>query len=117
MTGHRQPMRTRESRRAGADDRDATTGIGRAFEQGFAARHCPVSRVTLQCTDRNCFVILMISHAGAFAQNLGRTYSRAYSAERIRREDVRGRALQIAVADLANETRNVDLRGTGLDAR
>jgi hypothetical protein len=59
----------------------------------------------------------MIAHACAFAKNLGRADAGAYAAERIRRENVGRRALQVAVADLADEARDVDRRRASLHAR
>src|SRR5262249_13207682 len=76
----------------------------------------PIRRVALQCADRDGLRVLVIAHACAFAKNLRRTDARAHAAQRICGQYVGRGALQVAVADLADEAGNIDLRGTRLHA-
>ena len=117
MAGEREPMRARKPRRSRADDCDMASRIRCALEERLAARHRPVGGVTLQRADRDRLVVLMIAHAGAFAKNLGRADARAHAAQRIRRKNIDRRALQIAIADLADEAWNIDRRRARLHAR
>ena len=100
-----------------ADHRDLAARVRRTREAHRAGLHRPIGCMPLQRADRDGLRILVVAHACAFAQDLGRTHAGTHPAERIRRQDVGRGALQVAVADLADEARDVDLRRAGLHAR
>ena len=55
-------------------------------------------------------------YAGALAQNFGGAHPRTGAAKNVGLQDAERRSAQIAGGDLADEARDVDAGGTGLDA-
>ncbi len=113
----RKTMRAGQSSRASPNHRHVTPCVRCAFEERLAACHRPVGGVTLQCADRNWFVILMIPDACPLAEYFSWTHTCAHAAQGIGRQDVHCRALHVAVADLANKAGYIYFRGARVDAR
>src|ERR1700733_6787915 len=57
----------------------------------------------------------MISDACSFAENFSRTYACACAAKGVGRQDVHGRALHVAVTNLADEAGNIYFCGACVD--
>ena len=102
-----------QSRRTGADDRDALAGRRGAAERRLAGRHLRVDRVALQQADSHRLALGRLAHAGFLAQGLGRADARAHAAHDVGVENRFGGAERVAGGDLANEERNVDRGRTG----
>ena len=76
-----------------------------------------VDGIALQRADQHGRAFLrVVTHAGLLAQNLGGADAGAAAAEDIRRENLLGRALNVLVADIADERGDVDLAGAGIHA-
>ena len=88
--------------------------IRRACPKEIGAIHV-VRGIALEPPDRDRLVFVP-EHAGALAQLLNRTDSRAGRAEDVRFEDCSRRAGQIPGGNLLDESRNVYVRGTGVCA-
>src|SRR5262249_1769279 len=86
------------------------------LEQLRAARDHRVHGITLQLADLDRLLAFVVEHAGAFAQDRGRADAGAALSQDVSVQDGFGRAAQIAGQNLADELRNVDPGGTGLDA-
>jgi hypothetical protein len=76
-----------------------------------------VHGVALQAADLDGFLIIEIEHAGAFAENIHRADAGTAQAQDVGVEDGQGRATDIFVGDLLDETRHVDVRGAGRGTR
>ena len=110
---HREAMRAAQARGSAADHRDLAPGRRRAFEQRRVVLEDRIRGVALQQADAHRPVFVRVAHAGFLAQHLGRAHARAHAAHDVFAEDGVRRALEIAAADLLDESRNVDAGGAG----
>src|SRR5688572_24653532 len=109
-------MRAREPRGSAADYGDFTPGGRRAFEERSAGLEDRIRGVALQHADAHRPVFMRVAYAGLLAQNLGRAHACAHAAHDVFSEDgVRG-SLEVAAANLLDETGDVDARGAGSGA-
>jgi hypothetical protein len=81
------------------------------------AVHQFVSGKALQATNLNRFTFGEFTHAGLFTQDFGRANAGAHAAKDVLVKDRLGRSFRGASANLANEQRDIDIGGTGRDAR
>eukprot|EP00659_Diplonema_papillatum_P004142 gene4141-biopygen4076 len=106
-----------QTRRPGADHRDALAGGRGALERVFAEVRV-VHRVTLQQADQHRGAFLgIVAHAGLLAEDFRRADPGATAAEDIRRENLLRGALDVLRVDIADERRDIDLAGARVDAR
>jgi hypothetical protein len=76
-----------------------------------------VEGVALQQADAHRLALaVVVAHAGAFAQDLGRAHARATAAKDILLEDAVGGAVDVLVVDVADEAGHVDAGGAGVHA-
>ena len=110
--------RASKSRRAAADDGDTMVRVrDRFFNDGNLMLRNVIGGVALQASNFHRAAFELIDDAHAFAQNFGGADSRATGAENVcLQNDARGTS-RVAVRNLADEGRDIDARGTGLDAR
>jgi hypothetical protein len=75
-----------------------------------------VHGVTLQTADFDGLLVVAMIDAGTFAENIHGTDARATGAENVGVEDGKRGAAEIALGDLFDEARNVNVGGTGRGA-
>src|SRR5439155_25496949 len=78
---------------------------------------CPVRRIALEATDLNRASPLVLEHARALAQQLGRADARARAAEEVLREDQLGGTRAVPLRNCADEAGNVYSGRAGERAR
>jgi hypothetical protein len=116
MPEHGKPVGAGETRRPGAHNRHALARQRRTVEGLGRGRHEEVGRMALQGADGHGLALLRLPYANLLAEDLGRTDARAAAAEDIALQDRDSRAAQIAGADFADESGNVDAGRAGFDA-
>ena len=102
--------------RPAADHGDALARARRAGEGVAPLLEQRIGGVALQPADRDGLAFLGETHAGGFAQHLGRADPGAAAAEDVGLQDGAAGARDIVGGDLADESRDVDAGGAGLDA-
>ena len=74
-----------------------------------------IGGIALQLPDQHWLAFRRLAHTGLFAKLLGRTDTGTHAAHDVLAQDRLGRRIRRAGRDLANEQRDVDVRGTGCD--
>src|SRR5436190_14617261 len=110
---HGEAVRTREARRPSTDHGDLATGGRRAFEQGSVVFEDRIRGVALQQSDAYRAVFVRVAYAGLLAQHFRGTHARAHAAHDVFAQNGVRRALEVAAANLLDETGNVDAGGAG----
>ena len=82
-----------------------------------ALRHQGVGRVALQTTDLDRLAFGNLADADFLAERFRWADTRAHAPHDVLRQDCLGRRFGCAGGNLADEKRDVDIRGTGGDAR
>lgn len=114
---HGQTMCTRQARRAGADYCDALAGSRGALEGVFAELGV-IQGIALQLANQHRRAFLrVVAHAGLFAEDFGGADTGTTATEDVGRQDPFSSALQVVITDAADEGRNVDVAGAGIDTR
>ncbi|MNS93188.1 hypothetical protein D3C72_1273460 [compost metagenome] len=112
-----QAVGTGQASRPGTDHGDALAAAGRALER-VRGELGVVQGIALQQADQHrCAFLVMIAYAGLLAEDFGRADPRATAAEDVGREDFFRSTLNVLLVNVADERGNVDVTGTGVDAR
>jgi hypothetical protein len=110
-------MRAAQTRRPAADHGDFPAGERRAFKQRSVVFEDRIGGVALQQADAHRPVLVRVAHARLFAQNFRRTHARTHAAHDVFAEDGVCGALDVAAANLLDESGNIDAGRAGRRAR
>src|SRR5437773_834215 len=113
---HAKVTSARQTGRSRSDDGHVLSGWRAGFEQLDLALEDVVGGMALQQGDLDRLLVAVIQHARPLAQHFHGAGARAGMAERVGFENDARRAAQVAGRDLLDESRNVDVGGTGLGA-
>ena len=116
VPGARQGVGAGQSCRPRPDHGHVATALGRALEQRRVGLEHPVGGMALQRADGHRLGGILVPHAGAFTEDFRGAHARAHPAQGIGIEDLVRRAAQVVRGDGADEARDVDAGGAGLDA-